>query len=48
MATLGMTLLYTLTYAYDIAHDENAMSSLISNELITFSSWALSKRVFLL
>ena len=27
MATFDMTLLHTSTYAYDIAHEENAMSS---------------------
>ena len=48
MATFDMTLLHTSTYAYDIAHEENAMSSLISNELITFPSWALPTRLFLL
>ena len=46
MGTFDMTLLHTLIYAYDIAHEENAMSPLISDELITFPSWALSKRFY--
>ena len=46
MGTFDMTLLHTLTYAYDIAHEENAISSLLSDELITFLSWALSKRFY--